>query len=66
MRFYSSKSRGTARLVAAFLAGTTLFGGCQAIFKNAVVGGTENFVFFTLLDPARVLDQLGLVPGTTN
>ena len=64
----SRKTNFTRRIllvVTAFCSGGTVFGGCETRIKDAVVGGSKDFIGVILTSPATtnaLLMQFGLVP----
>jgi hypothetical protein len=62
----ASSRRGKAlRLLAALVAGGTLFGNCQMRMKNSLVDGTKTW-FFGLLDPSNLLQDSDLLAQFTS
>ncbi len=67
---YNNRKRTSARRLAALLValgtGGTMLSACQGRFKDALVGGSKDFLSATLADPnttQAVLESLGLEPG---
>lgn len=64
MRLTRATQSKIAKTLAAVLAGGTILGTCQTRFKESVVSGSRDYLLYTLLDPANIVQLIMEVDDT--